>query len=188
VTVLHFTVAHKSSIHRSTLHNSRFNSSSGTTLVACSITTVLMESSLTITVLQLSLRSNCIPAPHLVLNWTATVLQLSRTATVLQLSRTATAYSYKPLELTYWRTLSIVASLLGRDVTAGMVTWLLPRHRRCLQRCLATCSRLDRFGIPRLASALLGTARRIHRFVYDCVIAERVSMLESLYGVNTPQY
>jgi hypothetical protein len=39
-----------------------------------------------------------------------------------------------------------------------------------------------------IASALLGTARRKHRFVYDCVIAERVSLLQSLYGVNTPQY
>jgi hypothetical protein len=46
----------------------------------------------------------------------------------------------------------------------------------------------SRFGSPRLASAILGTARRIHRFVYDCVIAERVSMLQFLYGVNTPHY
>jgi hypothetical protein len=101
---------------------------------------------------------------------------------------TAIADSYKPLELTYWRTLSIVASLLGRDITAGAVTWLLPCHRMCLQRCLATRSRLDWFGFPRLASALLGTVRRIQRFVYDCVIAERVSMLQALYGVNTPHY
>jgi hypothetical protein len=77
------------------------------------------------------------------------------------------------------------------------VTSLLARSRdstpsRVIQGvyggCLATRSRLDRFGFPRLASALLGTVRRILRFVYDCVIAERVSLLQSLYGVNTPQY
>jgi hypothetical protein len=92
---------------------------------------------------------------------------------------TATAYSYKPLELTYRRTLPIVVSLLRRDVTADVVTWLLPRHRRCLQRLpgntrwgnatrIATRSR---FGSPRLGSAILDTARRIHRFVYYCAIA-----------------
>jgi hypothetical protein len=77
------------------------------------------------------------------------------------------------------------------------VTSLLARSRdsspsRVIQGvysgCMATRSRLDRFGFPRLASALLSTARRKHRFVYDCVIAERVSMLRFLHGVNTPQY
>jgi hypothetical protein len=44
-------------------------------------------------------------------------------------------------------------------------------------------------GSVRLSSARFGSARHgteKHRFVYDCVIAERVTLLQSLYDVNTP--
>jgi hypothetical protein len=41
-------------------------------------------------------------------------------------------------------------------------------------------------GSARFGSARHGTENT--PLLYDCVIAERVSLLQSLYGVNTPQY
>jgi hypothetical protein len=69
----------------------------------------------------------------------------------------------------------IVASLLTRSRDPA----LFLRHPSVYSCCLATTRRSDatrwvtrsRFGSARLCSALLGTARRKHRFVHYCVIA-----------------
>jgi hypothetical protein len=72
----------------------------------------------------------------------------------------------------------IVVSLLTRDVTASAVTrpLPLPLHPSVYSGCLATGNTrwgdATRIAIrSRLGSAILGTARRKHRFVYYCVIA-----------------
>jgi hypothetical protein len=66
------------------------------------------------------------------------------------------------------------------------------RHPSVYSCCLATTRRGDAtrlvHGSARFGSALLGTARRKHRFVYYCVIAGACFDFTVLTGVNTPHY